>query len=273
MSKRESWDSYFMGIARQVATRHTCPPRTPTSPNGVGAAIVRDRVILSTGYNGSIRGLEHCDEAGHMMENDHCVRTVHAEANAIVQAAKNGVRIEGATIYTTASPCWPCLKLIANSGIVRIVFGLFYKDERIFEVCQKLGIALVDLSPKEEPEKVVLPDADFDRVAARLAEPPAPSPALTALAQRHQGARFAPSAGGTLFTPQLFQAFATPEEDLLGNPGEQQAYFKCGCTGPASASYCSNHPLVTKMSSWEVEAHRKGEEFDKAHGGEPDVNE
>jgi dCMP deaminase len=136
---RSSWDQYFMDIAAQVATRATCD-RTH-----VGAVIVRDRTILSTGYNGSIRGMPHCDEVGHMMENGHCVATVHAEANAILQAAKNGVRIEGATLYTTASPCWPCFKLIANSGCVRIVYGEFYRDPRIFEVAGQLKLELVSL--------------------------------------------------------------------------------------------------------------------------------
>jgi dCMP deaminase len=107
--------------------------------------VVRDRTILSTGYNGSIRGMPHCDEVGHMMENGHCVATVHAEANAILQAAKNGVRIDGATLYTTASPCWPCFKLIANSGCVRIVYGEFYRDPRIFEIAAQLKLELVAL--------------------------------------------------------------------------------------------------------------------------------
>ena len=107
---RASWDDYFMAIARVVSSRSTCDRKF------VGAVVVRNRTILSTGYNGSIRGLPHCSETGHMMENGHCVATVHAEANAIIQAAKNGVRIDGATIYTTASPCWPCFKLIANAG-------------------------------------------------------------------------------------------------------------------------------------------------------------
>ena len=83
-----------------------------------------------------------------MLENGHCVATIHAEANAILQAARNGVRIEGADIYTTASPCWPCFKLIANAGIGRIVYGEFYRDERIFEVARKVGISLVDLSAR-----------------------------------------------------------------------------------------------------------------------------
>src|SRR5215468_2726074 len=131
---RSSWDQYFMDIARQVATRATCDRKH------VGAVVVRDRTILSTGYNGSIRGLPHCDEVGHLMEDGHCIRTVHAESNAIVQAAKNGTAIDGAGIYVTASPCWPCFRLIANAGMKRIVFGEFYRDQKIYEFSQKLGI-------------------------------------------------------------------------------------------------------------------------------------
>lgn len=145
MSNRNSWDEYFMGIARQVATRATCDRKH------VGALLVRDRTILSTGYNGSIRGLPHCDDVGHMMENGHCVATVHAEANAIIQAAKNGVAIDGASIYTTASPCWPCFKLIANSGCMRIVYGEFYRDPRIFDYAARLGIELVGPGHERAP--------------------------------------------------------------------------------------------------------------------------
>lgn len=141
--QRASWDEYFMNIAKEVATRSTCDRKF------VGSVIVRDRSILATGYNGSIRGLAHCDDEGHLMEDGHCVRTVHAESNAIVQAARNGVRIDGADIYVTASPCWGCFRLIANAGIVRVVFGEFYRDEKIFDVAQKLGIKLVDHSQKE----------------------------------------------------------------------------------------------------------------------------
>ena len=133
---RAKWDEYFMNIAKVVASRSTCDRKF------VGAVIVRDKTILSTGYNGSIRKLEHCDEVGHLMENGHCVATIHAEANAILQAAKNGVRIEGATIYTSASPCWPCFKMIANAGLVRICYGEFYRDNRIFEVAKKLKMKL-----------------------------------------------------------------------------------------------------------------------------------
>lgn len=136
---RQSWDEYFMNIAFQVATRSTCDRKH------VGAVIVRDRILLSTGYNGSIRGLDHCDEIGHLMEGGHCVRTVHAEANAIVQSARNGVRIDGGAIYVTASPCWSCFRLIANAGIRRICYGEFYRDERIFDFARQLEVELVDL--------------------------------------------------------------------------------------------------------------------------------
>ncbi|MFH1017952.1 MAG: cytidine/deoxycytidylate deaminase family protein [Pseudomonadota bacterium] len=139
MPERVSWDRYFMKIALEVSTRSTCDRKA------VGSVIVRDRMILSTGYNGSIRGLPHCDEAGHMMENGHCVATIHAEANAIIQAARNGVNISSATVYVTASPCWSCFKMIANAGITKICYGEFYRDPRIFEVSQKLGIELAKL--------------------------------------------------------------------------------------------------------------------------------
>ena len=141
---RVGWDQYFMNIARQAATRSTCDRKF------VGAVIVRDRTILSTGYNGSIRGMPHCDEMGHTMENDHCVATIHAEANAIIQAARNGVNINGGEMYTTASPCWSCFKLIANAGIVRIFYAEFYRDERSLQVAPRIGVELIDLRPQTE---------------------------------------------------------------------------------------------------------------------------
>ncbi len=142
-NQRVSWEQYFMNIATEVATRSTCDRKN------VGAVIVRDKSILSTGYNGSLRGLPHCAEIGHEMENGHCVRTIHAEANAIVQAARNGVRIEGAEIYVTASPCYNCFKMIANAGITKIYFGEFYRDERIREHAGELGIELIHLDQSD----------------------------------------------------------------------------------------------------------------------------
>jgi dCMP deaminase len=138
--KRVSWEKYFMNIATEVATRSTCDRKH------VGAVIVRGKTILSTGYNGSIKGLDHCDNIGHDMENDHCVRTIHAEANAIVQAAKHGINIDQSEIYVTASPCFDCFKLIANAGICKIYFGEFYRDKRIVNHAKSLKIDLVDLS-------------------------------------------------------------------------------------------------------------------------------
>ena len=137
--ERVSWEIYFMNIAKEVATRSTCDRKY------VGAVIVREKTILSTGYNGSIKGLPHCDEAGHEMVNDHCIRTTHAEANAIVQAAKNGVQINQSEIYVTASPCYNCFKLIANAGIKTIYYGEFYREDRILKHAKEAGIELVSL--------------------------------------------------------------------------------------------------------------------------------
>ena len=137
---RVNWSDYFMNIAREVATRSTCDRKS------VGAVIVRRKTILSTGYNGSIKGAKHCDDVGHEMVNDHCVRTIHAEANAIVQAAKNGVKIESAEIYVTASPCYDCFKLIANAGLKSIYYDEFYRDERIIERSKEASIKLVSLN-------------------------------------------------------------------------------------------------------------------------------
>ena len=143
---RVSWDRYFMNLALQAATRSTCPRKH------VGAVIVRDKTILSTGYNGSVRGLPHCTEVGCLMENDHCVRTVHAEANALVQAARNGTRLEDAEIYVTASPCFNCFKLIANAGIRTVHYGEFYRDQRVLDFAREAGIRMLPLGLSDAAE-------------------------------------------------------------------------------------------------------------------------
>lgn len=145
-SIRVGWHDYFMNIARQASTRSTCDRKN------VGAVIVRDRTILSTGYNGSIRGMSHCDEVGHLMEGGHCIATIHAETNAILQAARNGVNINQGELYTTASPCWNCFKMVVNAGIQRIYYGEFYRDKRSLEVARSLGIELVGLLGDEPVE-------------------------------------------------------------------------------------------------------------------------
>ena len=136
---RASWDKYFMQIALQVATRATCDRLH------VGAVIVKDKSILSTGYNGSISGLDHCDDVGHLMVNNHCLRTIHAEANAICQAAKKGVCLEDSTIYVTHSPCFNCFKLCAGAGISKIVFNKLYEDKLVMQFAKEANIELVNL--------------------------------------------------------------------------------------------------------------------------------
>jgi len=132
---RESIHLYFMSIAEAVATRATCDRAH------VGVLIVRDKNILATGFNGSISGDDHCDKVGHMMVDNHCVRTIHAEINAVLQAAKNGTAIKGADIYVTTFPCWECFKVLANAGIKNIYFKDEYRvNMTVLDVARKLGV-------------------------------------------------------------------------------------------------------------------------------------
>lgn len=141
---RVDFDTYFMQIAHVVATRATCDRKH------VGAVIVYGRQIIATGYNGSVSGEPHCDEAGHDMVNGHCVRTVHAEMNAIAQAARHGQRIQGASLYVTAYPCWPCFKVIANTGVYRVVYADAYNpNPRVQETAGRIGIELLHVPLKE----------------------------------------------------------------------------------------------------------------------------
>lgn len=119
-TERPSWDEYFVGIARLVASRATCPRRS------VGAVIVKDLRIISTGYNGSMPNTDHCTDVGCLMIDGHCERTIHAEVNAIAQAAKNGQSVNGATLYCTTFPCWNCFKSVVSSGIQELVFADSY---------------------------------------------------------------------------------------------------------------------------------------------------
>ena len=141
---RPTWDEYFMEIARQVATRSTCLRRH------VGAIIVRDKRILSTGYNGPPRGLRHCDETGCLREQlgipsgqrQEICRGLHAEQNAIIQAALHGGSVEGGTVYVTHQPCITCAKMIINSGIVRAVCANAYPDELSRSMLDEANVAL-----------------------------------------------------------------------------------------------------------------------------------
>ena len=141
---RPSWDEYFLWLAKVAATRATCDRKH------VGAVLVKGKSVLSTGYNGSIEGAPHCDEVGHLMEDGHCVRTVHAEANAVAHAARNGTPIDGATCYCTFSPCWPCIRLLANAGIKKVIYSEQYRpDDKIEQHVKshtwdgKMGVILI----------------------------------------------------------------------------------------------------------------------------------
>lgn len=118
---RPSWSDYFMDLAKMIATRATCDRLH------VGCVIVSNKnIVLATGYNGSVVGASHCDDVGHLMIDNHCVRTVHAEANAISCAAKYGHALDESIAYVTHEPCLTCFKLLVNSGIRKIYFDQFY---------------------------------------------------------------------------------------------------------------------------------------------------
>lgn len=139
---RPSWDQYFMDITRVVATRSTCMRRQ------VGAIIVKDKRMLTSGYNGAPRGLSHCGDIGCLRaannipsgQRHELCRGLHAEQNAIIQAALHGVAIEGATLYCTHQPCSACTKMIINAGITRIVYHDGYPDQLALELIQEAGI-------------------------------------------------------------------------------------------------------------------------------------
>ncbi len=143
---RPSWDEYFMQITFQVAKRSTCPRAA------VGAVIVRDKRILTTGYNGAPANLPHCTEVGCLIVNGHCVRTLHAEQNAIIQGALHGVDVSHSTIYVTHQPCLTCAKMIINAGIERVVYAGQYPDELAQQFLKDAGVELVKFNVEEMPD-------------------------------------------------------------------------------------------------------------------------
>jgi len=143
---RPDWNQYFMDIAELVKTRSTCLRRQ------VGAVIVKDRRILTTGYNGAPSGMRHCLELGGCLreqmkvpsgERHELCRALHAEQNAIIQAAYHGISIQGASMYVTLQPCSLCAKMAVNAGIVKMVFKGSYPDELSMAILQEAGIELV----------------------------------------------------------------------------------------------------------------------------------
>jgi len=144
---RPAWDDYFLDIVGLVAKRATCLRRC------VGAALVRDRRILATGYNGAPSGLRHCLEIGCLREQNHIpsgerhelCRGLHAEQNAIIQAALHGVSVKGATLYCTNHPCIICAKMIINAGIKKIYYKDGYADELSRDMLAETGIEVIRL--------------------------------------------------------------------------------------------------------------------------------
>jgi len=150
MSDRPSWHQYFLTITRQVAERSTCKRAK------VGAVIVRDRNIVATGYNGSPAGLPHCTEVGCLIYSsrtpsgeteENCFRTIHAEINAIAQAAKNGTSIRDADIYITHTPCIHCFKVLLNTGIRRIYYEREYKLHTLEDMLRHTDVSLERVEP------------------------------------------------------------------------------------------------------------------------------
>jgi dCMP deaminase len=145
MSARPDWDEYFMGIVELVAKRSTCLRRS------VGAALVRDKRILATGYNGAPSGLHHCLDVGCLRERLHVpsgerhelCRGLHAEQNAIIQAALHGVSVKGSTLYCTNQPCIICAKMIINAGITMAVVKDGYADKLAEEMLAEAGVTVV----------------------------------------------------------------------------------------------------------------------------------
>jgi dCMP deaminase len=152
--KRPDWDNYFLEIAHVVAKRSTCLRHL------VGSVVVKDKRILATGYNGSPRGLPHCNDLG-CLRNElgiesgtrhEICRALHAEQNAIIQAALYGISTKGATLYCTHQPCSLCAKAIINAGIVRVVFEGDYPDKFALEMLDQAEVEL--LRHTQEPEEV-----------------------------------------------------------------------------------------------------------------------
>ena len=151
---RPSWDEYFMKIKDAVSGRATC------NRGRTAVVVVKDRIVLVTGYVGSPSGIAHCDDVGHLMKkvvhedetiSNHCVRTIHAEMNAIALAAKKGISIDGATMYMGMSPCYNCAKVLINTGIKRIVCNnLYHRGKEALEILKKAGVEVTVLNDEVE---------------------------------------------------------------------------------------------------------------------------
>ena len=151
---RPDWDTYFMRITKLVATRSSCLRRS------VGAVLVKDKRILATGYNGAPAGMAHCEEAGCLRDQLHIpsgerhelCRGLHAEPNAIIQAARQGTEIKDSTLYCTTAPCSLCAKMLINAGVTRIVYEGSYPDERAMAFFAEAGVKVEHFVLEEDEQ-------------------------------------------------------------------------------------------------------------------------
>ncbi len=150
-NKRPAWDEYFLKLAMLVSERATCPRMH------CGCVLVRDKRILSTGYNGSIPGDDHCDDVGCYVVDNHCIRTIHAEMNALLQCSIHGISTKGATAYVTNMPCTNCAKALIAAGIVEIVIFSDYHDTQAERF---LSVANVKVRRLKMPETTIHYDLD-----------------------------------------------------------------------------------------------------------------
>ncbi len=153
--KRPSWDEYFLKVAMLVSERATCPRMH------CGCVLVRDKRILATGYNGSIPGDVHCEDEGCMIVDNHCVRTIHAEMNALIQCSIHGVSTAGATAYVTNMPCTNCSKALIAAGIKEVIIFSDYHDTRAEEFFK---VANVSLKRIAQPGNLI--DYDLDNFSS-----------------------------------------------------------------------------------------------------------
>lgn len=145
-NKRPSWDEYFLKLAMLASERATCPRMH------CGCVLVKDRFVLATGYNGSLPGQPHCEDVGCLIVDNHCVRTNHAEMNALIQAARHGVNTIGATAYITNMSCTTCAKALIAAGIKRVVVFSDFHDTLATQFYKDSGVEIVKLPM---PEKVI----------------------------------------------------------------------------------------------------------------------
>ena len=142
---RPSWDDYFMAIAKIIAARGTCDRLY------AGSVLVKENRIIATGYNGSPAGLPHCNDVGHLLEEGHCVRTIHGEHNSLLQAARQGgTSTQGSTMYTKYSPCIHCAKYVIACGIQRVVVGKIYRNPQVVEMLKEAGVKVEVYSQNPE---------------------------------------------------------------------------------------------------------------------------